>query len=370
MKKRPVIVTSGILIAVGVVAAFTLFFLRAQEASAVIDPRQEAPIVRLVSAAQVTGYERGFTGIVGPRVQSDIGFRVAGKIVERLVNIGEQVKVGQPLMRIDDTDLNLALTTKRNAVAAARASVVQLDADEKRYASLIKNGWATRQRYDQAKAGLDTAEAQLAAAEAAARVAENEAAYSILLAGADGTVIETLGEPGQVISAGQTVIQIAESGPREAVVALPETIRPAIGSVAEASLYGNDGHRYTAHLRQLSDSADAQTRTYEARYVLDGEAATAPLGATVTIRVAIQASQPEVQVPLGAVLDDGQKTGVWTLDSTTSTVRFRPVKLVRVSGETAVITGLSSSDPVVSLGAHLLQEGALVRTASENGSNQ
>jgi multidrug efflux pump subunit AcrA (membrane-fusion protein) len=153
------------------------------------------------------------------------------------------------------------------------------------------------------------------------------------------------------------------------VVALPETIRPAIGSVAEAGVYGSDGHRYTAHLRQLSDAADAQTRTYEARYVLDGEAAAAPLGATVTIRLASQAGQPEVQVPLGAVLDDGRKTGVWVLDSATSTVRFQPVKLVRVSGETAVIAGLSSGDPIVSLGAHLLQEGARVRTAFESRSN-
>jgi hypothetical protein len=131
-------------------------------------------------------------------------------------------------------------------------------------------------------------------------------------------------------------------------------------------VYGSDGHRYTAHLRQLSDSGDAQTRTYEARYVLDGEAAAAPLGSTVTIRLASQASQLEVQAPLGAVLDDGRKTGVWVLDSATSTVRFQPIKLVRVSGETAVISGLSVSDPVVSLGAQLLHEGERVRTASES----
>ena len=99
--------------------------IRTQAASAVSDPRQEPPIVRLVTAARVTGSERGFTGIIGARVQSNLGFRVAGKIVERLVNAGEEVKVGQPLMRIDETDLRLALTAKRNAVAAARASVVQ-----------------------------------------------------------------------------------------------------------------------------------------------------------------------------------------------------------------------------------------------------
>src|SRR5438874_9081671 len=367
MKKRPVIVLGSVLIAGCAVAAFIA--LRTPAASAVSNPRQETPIVRLARAARVTGSERGFTGIIGARVQANLGFRVPGKIVERLANAGQQVKAGQPLMRIDETDLRLAVTAKRNAVAAARASVVQTDADEQRYAKLVSNGWASRQRYEQAKAALDTAEAQLAAAEAEARVAENQATYSVLVADADGTVVETVGEPGQVVSAGQTVVRIAKVGPREAVVALPETIRPVIGSVAEASVYGADGRRYTAHLRQLSDSADAQTRTYEARYVLDGEAAAAPLGATVTIRRASQASQPEVQVPLGAVLDDGKMTGVWVLDSATSTVRFRPVKLVRLSDETAVISGLSSGDSIVSLGAHLLQDGARVRTASESRGN-
>jgi RND family efflux transporter MFP subunit len=370
MRKRNLVVLAGVLVAASGAAAFATLSIPAQEASAASDPRQEAPIVRLVTPARVTASERGFTGVIGARVQSDLGFRVAGKIVERLVDAGQQVKAGQPLMRIDETDLRLALAAKRNAVAAAHAVLVQVSADERRYAVLVKNGLAaTPQRYEQAKAALDTATAQLAAAEAEAGVAENEATYSVLVANADGTVVETLGEPGQVVSAGQTVVRLAQAGPREAVVALPETIRPAIGSGAEASVYGSDGRRYTAHLRQLSDSADPRTRTYEARYVLDGDAATAPLGSTVTIRLASQASEPEVQVPLGAVLDDGDKTGVWVLDSATSTVRFRPVKLVRVSSETAVISGLNSADPIVALGAHLLREGARVRTAPESGGN-
>ena len=127
MKKRPVIVLGGVLIAVSGAAAFATLSIPTQEASAVSDPRQEPPIVRLVTAAPVTGSERGFTGIIGARVQSNLGFRVPGKIVERLVDVGQQVKAGQPLMRIDETDLRLALTAKRNAVAAARASVVQTE---------------------------------------------------------------------------------------------------------------------------------------------------------------------------------------------------------------------------------------------------
>src|SRR3981081_1394509 len=333
MRKKRLVALAGVLIAASGAAAFATLALPAQKASALSDPRQELPIVRLATPARVTGSERGFTGIVAARVQSNLGFRVAGKIVERLVDVGQPVKAGQPLMRIDETDLRLALTAKRNAVAAARASVVQTDADERRYANLVSDGWASRQRYEQAKAASDTANAQLAAAEAEAGVAENQATYSVLVADAEGTVIQTLGEPGQVVSAGQTVVRLAQAGPREAVVALPETIRPAIGSVAEASLYGSDGRRNTAHLRQLSDSADAQTRTYEARYVLDGEAAAAPLGAAGTIRVASQGNQCEVEVPLGALLDDGQRTGVWILDGATSTVKFRPVKLVRVTSE-------------------------------------
>lgn len=366
MKKRPILMLGGLLIAVSGVAAFATVSLRSQGASAVSDPRQDPPLVRLATPIQVTGAERGFTGLIGARVQSNLGFRVPGKIVERLVNVGQPVKAGQPLMRIDETDLRLALTAKRNAVTAARASAVQTEADEKRYASLIGDGWVSRQRYEQAKAASDTAKAQLAAAEAEARVAENEATYSTLVADADGTVVETLGEPGQVVAAGQTVVRLAQAGPREAVVALPETIRPAIGSIAEASVYGSNGRRYTARLRQLSDSADPQTRTYEARYVLEGLAAAAPLGATVTIWLTSGTSEPEVQVPLGAVLDDGDKTGVWVLNAATSTVHFRSIKLVRMTSETAMISGLNSGDSIVSLGAQLLREGARVRTTAEN----
>jgi RND family efflux transporter MFP subunit len=368
MKKRPAVVLGGLLIAaLGAVVGLVALGLRPQHASALNDPRQDAPIVKLVMPARASGSERGFTGVIAARVQSNLGFRVPGKIVERLVNVGERVEAGQPLMRIDEADLRLALTAKRKNVAAARASVVQFNADKKRYARLLKDGWVSRQRYEQAKAASDTAEAQLAAVEAEARVSENEASYAVLVADTDGTIVETHGEPGQVVSAGQTVVRLAQAGPREALVALPETMRPAVGSLAEASVYGNDEHRYTARLRQLSDAADAQTRTYEARYVLDGGAAAAPLGATVTIRLAGPANEPEFQVPLGAVLDDGRKTGVWILNRATSTVHFRQVMIARVSGETAVITGLSSDAPVVSLGAHLLKEGARVRTEPTSG---
>src|SRR5689334_23137858 len=365
---RSVAVLGGLLIAASGAAVFATISIRAREAAVVSDPRQEAPLVRLVTAMPAGEAERRFTGVIAARVQSNLGFRVPGKIIKRLVDVGQQVKAGQPLIQIDDSDLRLAVMAKRNAVIAVRAAAVQARNDEKRYATLVQTFSVSTQRYEQAKAALDTAEAQLAASEAEARVAENEATYSTLAADADGTVVEAMGEPGQVVAAGQVVVRLAHAGPREAVVFLPETVRPEIGSLAEASVYGNGQRRWVARLRQLSDAADPQTRTFEARYVLDGEAAAAPLGATVTVRLASTEAEPEVQVPLGAVLDDGQRTGVWVLDRATSTVHFRVVKLVRVSVDTAVISGLASGDPVVAIGAHLLREGARVRAASESRS--
>jgi RND family efflux transporter MFP subunit len=366
MWRRLVLFLVLALTAAGIAFFAHLLSGKEQKGSAAVDPRSTARLVRLANAASVSGVERAFTGTIAARVQSNLGFRVPGKIVERFVDVGEQVKAGKPLMRIDETDLRLALTAKRNAVTAARAVFVQARSDEKRYATLVDGGLAASpQRYEQAKAALDTAEAQLAAAEAEAKVAENEATYSILVADADGTVVTTLGEPGQVVAAGQTVVQLAHAGPREALVSLPETIRPSIGSTAEASVYGSNGQRGTARLRQIANSADAQTRTYEARYVLDGEAASAPLGATVTIRLTVDGQHSDVEVPIGAVLDDGNRTGVWLLDQDGTAVRFAPVEIKRLGEETAVVSGIKVGQAVVALGAHLLTEGATVRTSAK-----
>lgn len=352
------------LAAAGIAGAIMLVGPRSS-ASVKVDPRQDAPTVLVSVASPVVRAERRFTGVIAARVQSNLGFRVPGKIVERLVNVGQAVKAGQPLLRVDQTDLRWALTAKRNAAVAARAVLTQAKADEARYAVLVKNGFAASpQRYEQAKAALDTATAQAAATEAEAKVAENELGYAVLVADADGVVVDTLGEPGQVVVAGQVVIRLAQAGPREAVVALPETIRPVIGSSAQATLYGSSGRSIPAELRQLSDSADPQTRTYEARYVLDGDASAAPLGATVTIGIAASGPAADMEVPLGAVLDNGSRTGVWRLDDAGSLVTFQPVRLVRVTRETAIVSGLEAGRRIVSLGAHLLREGQQVRPSS------
>ena len=329
------------------------------------DVRIEPPLVRVTTVVPATQAERAFTGVISARVQSNLGFRVAGKIIERLVDTDQVVKVGQPLMRIDQTDLDLAITTKEKAVASARAVAVQAAADEARYAELRKAGWSTQQKYEQAKAALDTANAQLAAAEAEAQVARNESGYSLLLADADGIVVKTLAEPGQVVAAGQTVLRLAHQGPREATVNLPESVRPAIGSLAQAILYDSAADASPARLRQLSDAADPQTRTYEARYVLEGDAARAPLGATVTIQIANTQLSGMAEVPLGAIYDSGKGTGVWIVDEKSSSVSFRPVQIRQLGEESAVLrSGLRDGEQIVALGAQLLHEGEQIRIAT------
>ena len=361
--KTKFLITSAVIIAAAATAA--VVFWPTENVSAAADPRTAVPLVSVVKVRTPDSVSRSFTGTIAARVQSDLGFRVAGKIVERLVNLGEDVKAGQPLMKIDGTDLRLALTAKRNAVAAARASFIQAKADEKRYAALVKNGLAaTPQRYEQSKANLDSTAAQLAAAEAEATVAENEATYTILLADADGTIVETLGEPGQVVAAGQTVVKLAKSGAREALVWMPENLRPEPGATAQASVYGRDAED-NAVLRQISASADPQTRTYETRWVLQGAAAEAPLGATVTIKIANKEALAHAEIPVGAILDDGNRTGVWVVDEKASSVNFRPLKVERLSEDSAIVSGLKAGETVVALGAHLLTDGEKIRTSVE-----
>ena len=323
------------------------------------DPRTNPPLVRIATAGEVGGTSREFTGVVGARVQSDLGFRVGGKVVARMVDPGQVVHRGQALMRIDPTDYALAAQASEQAVAAARARAVQTSADELRFRKLIAPGFVSAIDYDQKKAAALAARADLAAAESQARVSRNNAAYTVLVADADGTVAETLVEPGQVVSAGQVVVRLAHSGPREAMIALPETIRPPLGAVAQARTYS--GLVGEARLRQLSDAADPTTRTYDARFTLSGAPATAPLGSTITIRANVPGQAAAMTVPLGAIYDRGQGAGVWVVGGQ-GTVSWRPVKLAAVSEETAVVAaGLQPGERFVALGAHMLHQGEAVR---------
>jgi RND family efflux transporter MFP subunit len=327
------------------------------------DPRTQPPLVRTETVEISVQSERSFSGIVAARVQSDLGFRIPGKVLGRLVDAGQTVKRGQALMRIDPTDLRLAMRAHEEAVAAAKARMRQTSDDEARQRDLVAVGAVSRSAYDRAKAAAEAARAELNAAEARADVARNETGYAVLLADADGVVVETLAEPGQVVNAGQVVVRVAHAGRREAIIELPETLRPAIGSTGRATLYGS-ALTGPAKLRQLSDAANRHTRTFEARYVLEGALADAPLGSTISVQISNGRSAPALQVPIGAIFDPGKGPGVWLVEGETPRVTWRAVQIAGLSSEAASVVGnLEAGDRVVALGAHLLHEGEHVRLA-------
>jgi RND family efflux transporter MFP subunit len=305
---------------------------------------------------------RSFTGTVAARVQSDLGFRVSGKVLERLVSSGQEVHRGQPLMRLDSVDLGLAVSAQEEAVLAAAARARQATDDEARDRNLAADGAEPVSTYDRMRASAEAARAQLKAAEAQAKVARNATAYALLVADADGVIVETLAEPGQVVGAGQTVVKVAQHGPREALVQLPETMRPALGSSATAILYGHADGATQAHLRELSSAADPLTRTFQARYVLEGALASAPLGATVTVFVPEDGAARDLRIPIGAMFDPGGGAGVWTVVGQPAHVQWRPITVNRIEDDTVSVgNGLSPGERIVSLGAHILHEGQEVR---------
>jgi RND family efflux transporter MFP subunit len=268
-------------------------------------------------------------------------------------------------MRLDDVDLRLASSAQQEAVVAAAARARQATDDETRDRNLAKDGAVPVSAYERTKANAEAVRAQLKAAEAQARAAQNASGYALLVADADGVIVETLAEPGQVVAAGQTVVKLAQHGPREALVQLPETLRPSLGSPAQAALYGRVDVVVPTRLRELSSAADPLTRTFQARYVLEGPLADAALGATVTVHVPSDGTARDLRVPIGALFDAGSGPGVWTVLDQPSRVTWRAVKVNRIDDDTVSVNdGLQPGDRVVSLGAHVLHEGQEVRLAT------
>ena len=320
------------------------------------------PVVRtmIVSASHASGTK--LTGVVHARYESALGFRVSGKIAERLVDAGDHVRKGQPLLRLDPTDLTLALKAAHATVESARATSVQATSDEGRRRKLVGQGWVTAQAYEQNKAAADASAAQLRSALAQEKQAEDQASYAELAADSDGLIMEAPGEPGQVVSAGQTVVRLAHRGAREAEIYLPEGSERQAGETAVASLYAKPDQAIPARLRELSSMADPATRTYRARYVLEGPGKDAPLGATITVRLPDGSDhRPMFDIPVGAVFDDGKGPSVWLVDEGASTVSPRSVEVVRMGEETAAVSGdLSTGERIVTLGAQLLRPGEKV----------
>jgi RND family efflux transporter MFP subunit len=303
-----------------------------------------------------------FTGVVHARTESKLGFRVAGKIVERLVDPGQTVRKGQALMRIDAEDYDLALAAARAAVEAAQARQVQAVAEEARLRKLLEHGAVSNQAYELAKAAADAARP---VQKPPRRARPNISATAVLKADMDGVVLAVPSDVGQVVAAGQNVVTLARDGAREALVYLPEQELGMARRSATASLFSDPDNLAPATLRELAAVADPQTRTYLARYALGGSAAHAALGATVTIHVATPAATG-VTLPISALVDQGKGSGVWVIDAKTSTVSLQAVKVEQLGAEQArIAAGLVTGQRVVAMGGHLLKAGQKVELLAE-----
>ena len=362
---RAWLVRRGALIALSSAGSIALLGCSRGEATANANAPHVVRVVEIDTTRSGTNDTRHYTGVVRARTETNLGFRVAGKISERLVNAGDTVKNGQPLLKLDPVDFELALQAARAAVEAARAIHTQAGLEQERVRILVEKRAESRDILEKATAASESSAAQLRSAQAQADQIANQARYTTLYADSDGIVMTTSAEPGQVVSAGQTVIVLAKDGMREAAVDIPESSLEQIRKHdATAQLYLNQAVTVSATLREISGVADPVTRTYQTRYVLEGEPTQFPLGATVTVRVVRNgaAAQPITEVPLGSLIDRGDGAAVWVVDPDTSTIQKRAVSIAKLGAETALVGhGLRHGDLVVSLGAHLLNTGQVVR---------
>jgi RND family efflux transporter MFP subunit len=310
--------------------------------------------------------ERSFVGTIRPRIESDMGFRVAGKVAKRLVEVGQRVEPDQPLAELDEVDLRLQAEQAEAEQRAATGVVNQAVAAETRTRDLKGKGWATDAQLDQAKAAADEARARLARAERSVELTRNALSYTTLTADARGVVTATLVEPGQVVASGQTAIRVARSAEKEAVVAIPETlIQRARTGEAHVTLWSEPDHRYVAKLRELSPMADAATRTYLAKFSLPDVGENVQLGMTATLILADADTDRVARVPLSALFSQGDHPSLFVVDDKTGALTLQPVTVKSYETNDAVVTGgVPEGAHVVALGVQKLDPAQKVRVVA------
>ena len=304
-----------------------------------------------------------YAGEVRARVESRLGFRVAGKIVQRQAELGQRVRSGQVLAQLDPQDYQLAAQAAQAQVSAAQTQRDLAAADLQRYAALKNQNFISGAELQRREATLQAAQAALAQARAQSSAQGNQAQYTRLLADVAGVVTAIEAEPGQVVAAGTPVVRIAQDGARDVVFAVPEDkvaqiqVGQAVGVRAWAG-----GAPLQGLVREVAASADPVTRTFAVKVGID--AATAPaLGATVyvTPQALSHVGIPAITLPTTALRQQGQGTAVWVYDPATSTVRSQDVQIATADGNAAVVAaGLAPGMQVVATGVHVLSPGQKV----------
>jgi multidrug efflux system membrane fusion protein len=327
------------------------------------------PVKIAVVAPAAQGRSLTYSGVVRPRIESALGFRVPGKIVARVVNVGDRVEVGQVIARLDETDLKLAETAARAAVAAARSRRDMANDNLERANILLPKAIISQATHDTRRNELDAAAAALEGAEAQLRQAVNAVDYATLKADKAGIVTSVTGEPGQVVGAGQAIVGLAQSGETEIAVAVPEqdAARLAIGQPAKVSAWaGAPRVSVNGRIREIAGQADPASRTYAVRVAMEQPPHAMRLGMTATVVLAIEEKAAPMVVPLTALTESNGGTVAFVVDAVNKVVRKTTVEIGGV-GEHGVqiVRGLQIGDMVVSAGVQFLRDGMRVRLPGE-----
>lgn len=313
-------------------------------------------------AVQTAGGVSEYAAEVRARTESRLSFRVGGKMLRRMVDLGDAVKAGQVLAQLDAQDLKLGQDAALATVAVARVNLDQAAADFKRYKDLRDQGFISSADLERRETTVKSAQAQVDQARAQANVQGNQARYASLLADADGVITGVDVEPGMVVSAGAPVLRLAHDGPRDVVFAVPEDKVGLIKALAaqpgrfKVRLWGGTAEPLTATIREIAAAADPVTRTFLVKAdVGTGAASGVRLGQTATVLVALPQATGVTRLPLSALREEQGRTTVWLVDRATMTVKVQPVQLAGADGNDAVITaGLAPGMVVVTAGVHVL----------------
>jgi len=353
-------------------AVFSVVVLSALALGACNAPKEtsQAEPARPVLVAEVHYAPRAaaqsLPGTVRARIETDLAFRVGGKIAERLVDKGAIVKAGDALARLDDADFRLQLEEAEAERSSARATLIQAEADEQRLSTLHGQGWTASADFDRVKAAADQARAAATRADRAVALAENALNYATLVADADGVVSAVDAEPGQVVAAGAPVLRLALTHSLEASVAVPETLLArAQQGQAQANFWALPGVILKARLREISPDADAATRTFAARFSLDAPPPSVKLGMSLNLTLPA-ASAPVAELPIAAILRDGEGPRVFVVNPASETIEAASVTLAGADAQSAyVAAGVPDGARVVRLGAQKLQPGEKVRVVED-----
>jgi RND family efflux transporter MFP subunit len=330
----------------------------------------EAP-VRSVRVQEVRGggavTESSYTGVVRARYESDLAFRVGGKVVSRHVELGERVRAGQPLFRLDPEDYELALKAAEADLAAAEAEMKYATAEDARQRRLVGGGATSIADFEKVRADRDMAVGRRDRAVKALALARNRLSYCTLAADADGVVTELPGEAGLVVVEGQPVARLARDGGREAVVSLPENrVEAARSALARVTLWSAPGVSFPAVLREVSPAADPLTRTYQARFALPGAGPGVELGMTATVHLTSADSAPGFVLPLSSLLRQSDRPAVWVVGRGAGRPTLTPVEVREYRQESVVIAaGVKPGDLVVTAGVQKIDPGMVVRPWEE-----